>query len=54
MFFEVILCRTSGFIDMLIWGKTMYVLKTKYVLRTDGDKLFKDLLTDKVFSLVEN
>ena len=48
MFFEVILCRTWGFIDMLIWGKTMYVLKT------DGDKLFKDLLTDKVFSLVEN
>ena len=31
-------------IVMLLWGKTEHVLKT------DGDKLFKDLLTNKILS----
>ena len=42
--YEITLNRTWGFIVTLIWGKT------KHVLKTNGDKLFKDLLINKIFS----
>ena len=42
--FEVTLCRTSGFIVKLIWGKT------KSCIKTDSGKLLKYLLTNKIFS----
>ena len=37
-------------VELLIWGKCWYEEITKHVLKTDGDKLFKDLLIDKIFS----
>ena len=36
--------RTWGFIALLFWWKTNHVLKT------DGDQLSKDFLTNKIFS----
>ena len=43
-FHEVTFCRTVDMRKMLIWGNN------KHALKTDDDKLFKDLLINKIFS----
>ena len=43
-FYKVTLCRTE--VSKLCW----FAEKINHALKTDGDKLFKDLLTNNIFS----
>ena len=49
-FCEVTLCRTWSFIVELFCWSCRSEEKLNHVLKTDGEKLFKNLLPNKIFS----